>query len=355
LDNFDIHKQGTLERDIKYLTKYENFFKLDENSKTFKLECEYKIPFFSKNKEIHSKWNKQSVSLNQINFDNENYQIYFYNYGEQKTNLESEQKKIIEKQRQIDAEKESKNIINEIKKLRKRKTVDFSSASMKIENLSKYELQTLNSRLDFTNISPVIHWITTATQDDFPFIEFILNCTKIELDVNQTSKEGRTALQAIYENNEISNNIPIKALFKRGYRLTDNDKKLISKIDGDSENKLIIYTLCNNLKNRSLVDSVFKYSKLIFIIESAKKNKIIGFNYKKNAWIAFANNAINFYQEYWEYIELAFKGFGLWDILTESDKKKSFAKKLQAFYSEMPTQKYDFDEVFRELYPELKN
>jgi len=29
LDDFDIHNQGTLERDIKYLTEYENFFKLD--------------------------------------------------------------------------------------------------------------------------------------------------------------------------------------------------------------------------------------------------------------------------------------------------------------------------------------
>src|SRR5258705_11193250 len=43
LDNFDIHNQGTLEKDIKYLTKYENFFKLDENiSDTLNLECEYK-------------------------------------------------------------------------------------------------------------------------------------------------------------------------------------------------------------------------------------------------------------------------------------------------------------------------
>ena len=31
----------------------------------------------------------------------------------------------------------------------------------------------------------------------------------------------------------------------------------------------------------------------------------------------------------------------------------TFQKKVQEFYRKMPIQKYDFDEVFRDLYPEL--
>jgi hypothetical protein len=101
------------------------------------------------------------------------------------------------------------------------------------------------------------------------------------------------------------------------------------------------------------VESVFKHSKLLFIIESARRQEIIGFNYKRNEWVAFANNAIQYHSEYWEYIESAFRRFGLWDILTKSDKKGTFVRKLKTFYSEKPQQKYDFGEVFKELYPEL--
>ena len=56
----------------------------------------------------------------------------------------------------------------------------------------------------------------------------------------------------------------------------------------------------------------------------------------------------------YEYIELAFKRFGLWDRLIQFDTKGTFWKKVEQFYSEMPKQKYDFDEVFNDLYPELE-
>lgn len=100
---------------------------------------------------------------------------------------------------------------------------------------------------------------------------------------------------------------------------------------------------------------MFRFSKLIFIIESARQGELITFNYKGNKWVAFANNAIQYYSEYWEYIELAFKRFGLWDKLIQLDTKNTFQRKVEQFYSEMPIQKYDFDEVFNDLYPELEN
>ena len=101
------------------------------------------------------------------------------------------------------------------------------------------------------------------------------------------------------------------------------------------------------------MESVCTHSKLLFIIESARQKEIIGFNYKPTEWIAFSNNAIQYYSKYWEYIELAFKHFGIWNILTDSDKNGTFAKKVHAFYSEMSEQDFDFDDVFRDIYPEL--
>jgi competence CoiA-like predicted nuclease len=259
LDNFDIHNQGTLERDIKYLTKYENFFKLDENAETLRFECEYKFLFLTAYNKLLTKWLKKSVSLSQINFDNEIHQIYYYNFGDNKANMEIEQRKRIVRQRLSDAKTKANNIIEAIRELRQRKSQNFSSVLMQIFELDEYELQELNSTLGFINKLktkklPIIHWLSTATQDDVAFIEFILNCDKIELDVNETDKDGKTAFQAVYENKDIYNYIPIISLFKRGYKLTENDKAFFStleNIERDRKNDIIIYNFCNNLSNRT--------------------------------------------------------------------------------------------------------
>ncbi|MBC8486867.1 MAG: hypothetical protein H8D45_12605 [Bacteroidetes bacterium] len=374
LDNFDIHRQAQLERDIKYLTKYENFFKLDEKTDIFKLECKYKFPFLTENNKLLTKWIDKSVSLNQLNFDSESYQIYYYNFGDNKSKTEEEQKRKAEQikeaerikladERLATAKSKSKEIIQDIKELRNRKSQNFISVNRLINELDKYELEILNSTLNLHNRDklkkPALYnWISTATQDDVAFIEFILNCGDIKIDVNDKDSEGRTALQEVYQNKAIHKYILVKGLLKRGYKLTKEDEAYISSLsdsNGEIKNDLIIYTICRNLTDKDLVDFVFLHSKLLFIIESARRKEIIGFKYKPNEWIAFANNAIQYHSDYWEYIELAFKDYGLWDKLIELDKKGTFQKKVQAFYSKMPRQKFDFDNVYRDLYPELTN
>jgi hypothetical protein len=370
LDNFDIRNQGTLERDIKYLTKHQNFFKLDENAtETLHLECKYKYPFLTEENALLQKWLKTSVTLSQLKFDDEFYQIYYFNYADSKTQVEIQQrkrteeieiekKKIAIEQSRHHAETNANNIIREIKELRARKAQSFLYISMQISELDKYELQVLNSCLGFTKKSPIIHWISTATPADIAFMEFILNCNEIDLDVNVTDKDGKTALQVICENKEIRNYyyVPIiKLLFKRGYRLTDTDNAFFSGLSHLERDKIdfMVYEFCNNLTDRTLVDAVFKYSRQLCVIESARQQKIYGFNYKSNEWVAFANNAIDHYREHWEYIELAFKKYGLWEALTNLDKKGTFANKVRSFYSAKPKQDRDFDKVFRELYPDL--
>lgn len=367
LDNFDIRNQGTLERDIKYLTKYENFFKLDENATdALHLECEYKYPFLTEENTLLQKWLKTSITLSQLKFDSESYQVYYYNYGDNKTQVEIQQKKRITeienerkeaaiKQRRLYAETRANNIIEEIKELRNRKAQKFTYISMEISELNEYEIQVLNSLLEFSKKSPIIHWFSTATTDDIAFIEFILDCNEISLDVNATGKDGKTALQAIYENSNIRKYFPVKLLFKHGYKLTETDRVFYSKLsDNETESiDIMLLEFCSRLNDRTLVDAVFNYPKQLFAIESARQKRIIGFNYKADEWIAFANNSIANYREQWEYIELAFRKYGLWDVLTKTDKKGTFANKVQSFYSMRPKQDYDFDKVFRELYPEL--
>lgn len=370
LDNFDIHNQGTLERDIKYLTKYENFFKLDEQSKTLKLECEYKFPFLTDDNKLLTKWLKKSIALNELKFDSEVHQAFYYNFGDNKVKTETLQKqkeveikeaerKKREQQKLENAQRTAKNLIAEIADFRKRKIQNFDRISNQLEELDDFELDVLNKTLNLKgkSKSPLIKWIDEATQDDVIFLSFVLKTNKIELDIN-TTDNGRTPLQAIFENENIHKTTPALSLFQAGYRLTESDNLTLLKFKKQqkiTEEIFYIFQFCNNLTDRSLVPDVFQFSKLLFILESARKEKMVWYNYTKgNIWISFANNAIQSYSEYWEYIELAFKKVGLWDKLIQLDTKGTFQKKVEQFYSKMPRQKYDFEKVFNDLYPEME-
>ena len=365
LDNFDIHNQGTLERDIKYLSKYENFFKLDENSETLKLECEYKYPFLTEDNKLLTKWLKKSVTLNQITFDSEIFQIYYYNFGDNKSKTEILQKKKIEeiemaekerteRERLTNAETKARNVIAEIKRIRTMVVQNFSQVNNQLNEMNEFEAKIFNENLNLKNRNAIIQWIDKAEQKDIDFIKFILNAKKISVNINDVDKQGRTALQAILSNEHIGNTFLIMELFRAGYKLTESDNFALLKLQEENELLSAEIPFFNNLKNRTLVDDVYKHCKLLFIIESARKQEIIYYNFTGNKWISFANNAIQYYSEYWEYIELAFKHYRLWDILIEKDKNGSFQKKLASFYATMPKQKYDCDDVFIDLYPELR-
>ena len=376
LDNFDIHNQGTLERDIKYLTKYHNFFKLDEQSETFKLECEYKYPFLTDDNKLRTKWLKKSVSLNELKYDNEVFQTYYYNFGDNKTKTEIIQKKKAEEIKETErkrheklkldyATNRAKYLIKLIADIRKSEVQNFRSIINELDDFDDFETKILNDILNLKGKivegkPPLIKWIDEAIQEDVPFLEFILGTNKIELDMNKPDDSDRTALQAVLLNSSIQKfqkSLLIKSLFKAGYKLTDNDREFLEELQ-DKQKEFVadayIYKLCNSLTDRSLVDDVFNFYKLLFIIESARQGKLIYYNFTGNIWISFANNAIQYYSEYWEYLELSFKRFGLWDKLIQLDIKGTFQKKVEKFYSNMPRQKYDFDKVFNDLYPGIE-
>lgn len=238
----------------------------------------------------------------------------------------------------------------------------FNAISSEVSEMNNLEIETLNKVLSFkgkitAGKPPLIKWIDEAQQNDVAFLEFILKTKEIELDINTVDDTGKTPLQAIFQNENIHKTLPILSLLQAGYKLTDNDNLTLSELLGGQEISVTdfhIFKICNNLTDRDLVPNAYHFSKLLFIIESARQNELIAFNFTGNKWISFANNAIQHYSEYWEYIELAFKRFGLWDKLIQLDTKATFQKKVEQFYSNIPKQEYDFDEVFNDLYPELE-
>lgn len=115
LDNFDIHNQGQLERDIKYLAKHENFFHLDETSNDFKLICQYKQPYLTDKNQINTKWIDKSISLNQIKFDDIDFQVYFFNLKNNLEKIENEKSVKLEKienEKKLELEKQKLSLAN---------------------------------------------------------------------------------------------------------------------------------------------------------------------------------------------------------------------------------------------------
>ncbi|NJK93672.1 MAG: hypothetical protein HC905_00975 [Bacteroidales bacterium] len=155
---------------------------------------------------------------------------------------------------------------------------------------------------------------------------------------------------SLFENTFLSDKVflAIKML-KRGYIFTKEDELLVNSLSYELKYKqtlISLFAIANNLDDKSLIDKLFEHSTLFCTIESAKRGEIIGFGYKPNEWIAFANNAIHSYKEYWEYIEIAFKQYGIWEKLISLDKNGTFQKKLNIYYSEKPLQRFDCDMLF---------
>lgn len=365
LDNFDIHNQGTLERDIKYLSKYENFFKLDETGNVFSLDCDYKISYLTADYKVHNKWLNKSVQLNQLKFDEESFQVYFFDFetnkqtvalelAEMVSKLEAEEEKKIAEERTALANSKAEEIIKTIKEYKARKAQNYTLIDDLINELDDSELIVLNNKLNLNNKelkkNPLNTWIKESSWDGSPFIVFILNCRKIDIDVNERKLNTLTLLQELYENKQLpSKYFIVKPLLHRGYYINQEDEAYLKKTLSDWE--FLTFLFCKRLSDKDLVYDIFNFTKLICIIESAKQKQIIG--YKFSNWSAFANNAIYHHKEYWEYIELAFKYYGLWDTLIASDKKNTFQSKVQDFYKNIPQQKFDFDEVFRDLYSDI--
>ncbi|NOS74021.1 MAG: hypothetical protein HOP36_05690 [Methyloglobulus sp.] len=383
LENFDIHNQGRMELDIKYLTAYENFFNFDESSVDFKLKCKFKYPVLTESNEIITPWKEKSVSLEKIKFDTELYQIYYCNPIEIKEKIKDKQKRNDEALRIAKINKDNqdrkisenkvKNIINSIKELKDSKSEYFYKANELIDELNDYELNLLNSQFKLCEPSnkKIFSWIDEVKKDNdlYPFFEFILTCSPIKLDVNIRSCEGKTMFQYLYASSSlkiwVSNNL-IRLLFKRGYNLKEDDKayfQFLNNISQDNKNEWLLFNFCNRLRDRYYVDDIFndKYSKVFCVVESAKRKEIVGFNYMANEWVSFANNAATYYTDYWKYIERAFKEYELWEKLLILDKNKTFIKKAKAVSYDpdelISEEKSDelrrFERIYYDLFPDL--
>lgn len=364
LDNFDVKSQGSFELDIKYLNTYHNFFKLDESAVSLRLLCEYKDVYIE-DFIVKNKWKQKSIELNKLSFDSKQIQAFYYNFPVNLAKKESELIQLLRKKEddewnafQIREEEERKikieKIIQQIKNEKSKKFSSYWLVENKINELSYLEIKELNNNLGFKNRkkSPIIKWIRETNEYNYTFLFFILQNKNIYVNINQSDSIEETAFLELYKNEKIpSQHYICKLFFEIGYQL---QKKDIEYINLHSENNNFeSYKIWDRVKSRKLIQKAYEKDTFLFILESAKHNQIIGS--KLANWITFGNNAIQFYSQYWEYIELAFKKYGIWDFIIEQDRRKTFHSKLEKLYQNFPKQEYDVDTVVKDLYPEVFN
>ncbi|MDR0803058.1 DUF6035 family protein [Fluviicola sp.] len=362
LDKFDPEKSTQLVRDIKYLNEYQNFFKLDEKSETFKLHSKYKESYVTSFLTVQDKWVAKSVTLDEVTFNNVNYQVFYLDYKanrklhEEKAEVLKEEKnqaEITEKERILSeqANVTAASIRDEIKTRKDKNGLYFDDITSKISKLSNLELKVLNERLNISGKPSVSKWFSKS--DNSQFILFMLKCKGIDLDVN-IGFENKSSFQILHENPVLFHESITKEMFKRGYILTNNDKE--SPTNDTQRYQMIVYEIAEKLELDSDIDQIFesKTNKLIFIIESIKRGQIINSGFKSNDWLAFGNNLTQHYNDYWEYLENALRHFEIWNKIIEMDKKGTFQNKVDLLKFDFPKQKTEFKTLFDKIYPELK-
>lgn len=355
LDNFDVYGQSTMERDIKYLTPSQNFFRLDEKATDFRLSCTYKSPFISEKDRVIAPWKTTSVSLSQVQFDPQQFQIYYLNYEQKLKETEQLLKEQIEanelrelEERNADIREEAKKQVDGVVKtlkFYKSNEWNFYKFEEELNKLPLVGLDILNSKFRFGDKrvqgkSLINHYIANATEGQHSFIYYLLRDQRIIFDCNVTNDDGTTTLQQILRNELLRNRQPlIKTLFKRGYQLTEADVRSHDELTMDEKDKaqeLQVIKWGGQLKNRALIDDLYQHLNFLFAVETARRKEMIGFNYTD--WISFGVQAILKHKQFYVYIERAFKKYGLWAIIVANDKHKSFQKQVAKLQTTPPEQ-----------------
>lgn len=371
LDAFDVNGQTHAERDIKYLSSFQNFFKLDETSIEMRLVCTYKSPHLNEKNKIITPWNKRSVTLDQLHFCVEELQLYYVNYIEKLREAEHELEAIekdICRKAQEKQEKEYyqrcqrtvNNLMNRMAAYYKGK-YNFYKLSSFLDLLNKDELVLFNQRLNFNNIhkgqTQFNHYLSISTTQDFSFIDFLFKERRIEIDVNKNNLDANSTLQQLLNNPSLYpyKNMLLPSLFKRAYQLTQADidfyRHLPHPPQQDVEADIVVLKAYNSLSDKQFSDLVFRNSRLIEIIESAKQKKIIGT--RLPGWLAVAMNLATSYKRYWSYIAHAFTYYGMLEIVIPLDKKGNFQTKMKEYQLNMPEQQEDVFEMLLDLYPDV--
>ncbi|WP_024772918.1 DUF6035 family protein [Aquimarina macrocephali] len=370
LDNFDVLGNTQTEKDIKYLSVHQNYFRFDDKVKEFRLNCKFKQTHLSSVNKFYDQWNDVNITLDKLTFDENNKEVYFYNFLKNKEDLLmiqrrnqfkiDKKKKEIDNQRRINEEQEKityrvYDFLEKISVEKKRKYSDFKELKYELQLFKVSELELLNNRLQIDEKERLFRWVQNGENSEYGFFEFILN-SNIHFDINKTDKNGNDVLYHLFKNENIySKEQFLELFFKRGFVFLQKHEAIVKKSyveQADYQRLILICQLASKVPKWLLQELfTFKSQRVLCIIHSCIEKQITGFKFKN--WIALLNHAIYNYPEYWKYIESTLKSTGLFKEVISLDKKKTFQKKLSNHSHSSVEYNQDFAHLYGHLYPEL--
>lgn len=231
----EIDSQDQFAINIKYLNKYENFYRLNEKSQPFRLSCLYKEARINFQNEVYTKWIKRSLSLSQLEYDKKEVQVYFYNLE-----LKLEEKRIERRKRLEEAERlEQERLLDE---KRQKEAEKRNWINSRIEWFKKSFRELPNENAITNSAGETLYFVQPefpieqirSLETMFPKVKWFINATEIsyEFDMNPLLQEKLEA----FSDEELSYYKNVKALKDKikEHEDTLNSKKksIIDKIEG---------------------------------------------------------------------------------------------------------------------------
>jgi hypothetical protein len=362
---------STMQRDIKYTFSSQNLFSLNEQYLPLTLICNYKIPFIFQRKEVHEKWVSKNIALSDLQFDDANMEVFFFDtVGKTKAiqvSLETQIAEDLENTQaleQISIRNKVQVLVSQISDYRKNDRNCYGLL-LTLEKLSAAEVDELNAVVNMDsadkNKAILARFIREFHSSDISFrtnfIEFLLAQRKIRLDVNALEKGGRSALLELYLNESLKakNYRLIPHLFEHGYRFSEYDRGFLAQYPALCEQgieieilKLEYYDALSRNGDGNKVPENMMY---FLFIESAKQHRIIGSNVK--SWVQFMMPILSRFKHFWRYTKIVLANTALGHTLKNVDTKNTIAKKVKEFDLEQVEQDEGFLDVLIQLYPEI--
>lgn len=366
LDNFDVEGSTTMELDIKYLSQHQNYFRFKDTA-SFQLNCKFKQTHLNTENQFYDEWNEVDISLEKLQFDTGNNEVYFYNFlnnkqeklaiqERNKVRIEKlkEEKRIRKKQDRILSK--NYNFFQRIATEKEKHISDFSDLNTELSSFNEEELTALNTSLAIDDKGRLFSWLKHGDNFDYEFFDFLLSSPQIDIDINKKDKEGNSICWHLFNNDSIySKEQYLKLFFKNGFKFLKEDEILLKNHYNsiDEQQRIILVSQLSIHTPKWLIDTLFEYKsqRVLCVIESCLENKIVGFKFK--GWIALFNYAIYNYPEYWEYIELTIKYKELFNEIISLDKKGTFQSKKEQHTKEKNGSNKKFGELFADLHPEI--
>ncbi|RZK40317.1 MAG: hypothetical protein EOO90_15495 [Pedobacter sp.] len=372
--SLDSHLQQFTQKDVYYNNSF-NVYVFDEdaqqnskNENRLVLKCYYKC-FTIKNNNIQEKWVSAFIGIDEMNYDTEKMELFFYDSIKEKeilTKLLAEQ---IDEQIILDQEKAATyKAYHALKYLREFYRNDVEPIPRSVEFPLQHidtarEIEIFNKEIGFNGnkINVISNLFQSGTKPNF--LQLVCEQDNILVDTKNMMVDGKSLFQyLIYMESQWDFYKKIPLLFRKGYKLSDVDYDYFHNLydknyfnTTESEREAIerwafIYCL-NSLWHKEDALSLIHIKKILFALLSLKKDLSIGNKFTNLKQLTM--NILTYNSDFGKLYINALKKFDQYDRQLLDDKSGKLKIRIDEFFISEPLQNRQFDRIIFEIFPEL--